>query len=107
RFPLARLGLALRRGFGSSRILLGRLLIFVAAIIRDIKTAPLENQTSARADFFLHLAAPPLLFYAKVLGTNGERLLRHGLKFLKFMPALRASVFVGRHSQFSIYVCGF
>src|SRR5471032_3293351 len=61
------------RSGGRGGIFFGRVLVFFAAVVGDVKSAALEKQPRAAADFFLHLAASPFFPRAKFLGANQQR----------------------------------
>src|SRR5882724_9352565 len=75
RFPGGRGGLAVAGGFSriaaarGRGVLLRPGLVILTAIVRDVKTAALEDQPGARADGALHLALAPFFQCAQFFGA--------------------------------------
>src|SRR5215831_1673600 len=78
---------------GGGGLLFSGFLVFVAAIVGDVEAAAFENQACAGADLLVDLAPAPLFAGAQVLRADLQRLIRDGLKQLKFVSAFGAGIF--------------
>jgi hypothetical protein len=92
------------RSTGRSGILFRSFLIFVAAVIGNVKPAAFKDETSAAADGAFDFALAPALLRAQIFGTDLEPPGRHRLEFLKLVSALFADILVGRHTGDGIAV---
>src|SRR5262245_39399103 len=89
------LGCAGRLGVtaGCARFFLGRFLVFVATIIRDVKTAALEDQAGAATNDLPYAPLAPFFHAALLLWANYQRLVCHRLKQVEPMIALFTIIF--------------
>src|SRR5277367_5221275 len=55
-------------GFWRGGIFYGGVLVFFAAVIGDVKSAALEKQSAAAADFLFYFSAPPFFLRAGIFG---------------------------------------
>src|SRR5262249_45746108 len=89
-------GVAAGRGHWG-RVLFGCFLVFLATVVRDVKTAALENKSGARADHLFDFPFAPFLLSTKLLRTNRQRFGCNRLKFFKLMSAFFADVLIRWH----------
>ena len=78
-------------------LLLGGLLVTVAPVVGDIKSAALENQSRAGSKQSPNFSLAPFFHPAMGLRANGQRSVLHRLKDLESLPAFLTFVFVGWH----------
>src|SRR5262245_7827313 len=86
----------LARGWGGT-VLFGRFLVFVAAVVGDVKAAAFEDKPRAGADEPFDFAFAPGGLRAQVFGAGLQGLIFHGLELVEFLVALGAMVLVGGH----------
>jgi hypothetical protein len=86
-----------RSGWGG--IFFGGFLVFITAIIGDVKAAAFEEQTSAAADGAFHFSFAPTFLGTGGFGAGRERFSRDGLKLVELVSALFADVFICRHTR--------
>src|SRR5436190_626523 len=80
------------------RLFLRRLFVILASIIRNVKAASFEDQSSSRSNHAANLSLSPFFLSALRLGADRQWFVFYRLRSVEMMLAFFANVFVCRHT---------